>query len=386
MINFKLPFTTLLTISLFSSALLAQQSATVSQKTSQEKRTQNETTVSDENSMEIQRQQGKEKRNGDENRSTETKSDRDNKETSTRAQKQNSDRISVKMSPLALLNELFTYVEKGQSSAGATAQKIRQCALITKPRAPQRPEFEPKLLDASVEDCLVMNKEKSAGACELELKQATYNWATTGMPTSIRVPARELIADATCWITYGLVAEATMDALSSGQEIPSSSNIKIGLANALSKQLRRTDLPEKANRIAIRQMGDNCVIPTTRGYQFEGRYEWSCGSFSVDPKNLTATIGELTVYGRSNSLFGETWDLETSKTSDVLFASSNSRTQSIESSTTNARYSGTDNRSSNSRNLSMRTSERLQSEELSNLSNSAETGFSISQPGIKGAN
>ncbi len=54
MINFKLPFTTLLTISLFSSALLAQQSATVSQKTSQEKRTQNETTVSDENSMEIQ--------------------------------------------------------------------------------------------------------------------------------------------------------------------------------------------------------------------------------------------------------------------------------------------------------------------------------------------
>ena len=104
----------------------------------------------------------------------------------------------------------------------------------------------------------------------------------------------------------------------------------------------------------------------------------------MDPKTLTASIGELTIYGRGNSIFGQTWDLETSRSQDILYSSSRSYTESSELSASDARYASIDNRKTQSKNLSMRTSERLQTERAANVTNSAETGFSVSQPGMKG--
>ncbi|QKU56926.1 hypothetical protein [Vibrio cholerae] len=372
----------------YSNITLAQESATVGQKSSQEKRTQKETTLNDETSMELQRQKGEEARKGEEKRDTTSTSVRHANEASSRQQYQNARRLSVKTAPLSILIELFAYVEKGKSVRGKTANLIRNCSLITNPQAPQFPELEPKPLVTSVQACMAWNKEKTLGQCQVELQQAAFNWATTGMPSSIRVPSERLKKEGVCWAVYGLVAEATLDEISSGISVNGSGKpaIKMALAKAMSKQLIRNDLPEKALKIVDRQFGRNCVVPSTRGYQYEGKYEWSCGSFSADPKNLSASIGEFTVFGRGNSLFGESWELETSLNHDTLFSLSTTRTNSKEASTSNAQYASTDNRSSKSRNLSMRTSERLQTEEASNLSNSTEASFTVSQPGIKGGN
>ncbi|EGQ9543716.1 hypothetical protein CYG27_RS03340 [Vibrio parahaemolyticus] len=372
----------------YPSSLLAQESATVGQKSTQEKRTQKETAINDEASMELQRQKGAEQRDGKETRNSTSTSVRDSDETSSRQQNQTTNRLAVKTAPLAILNELFTYIEKGRSTRGRTANVIKHCALVTKPKAPQFPDLEPKPLVTSVQACMAWNKEKTLGQCQVELHQANFNWATTGMPSFIRVPSERLIEDGICWALYGLVAEATLEEASKGIPLNenSTSGIKLALANAMSKQLVRNDLPEKARKIVERQFGQNCVIPTTRGYRYEGKYEWSCGSFSVDPKTISASVGEFTLFGRGNSLFGETWEMETSQSQDALFSVSTTRSNSREASTSEAQYASTDNRSSKSRNLSMRTSERLQTEEASNLSNSTEASFTVSQPGIKGGN
>lgn len=175
---------------------------------------------------------------------------------------------------------------KGKSVRGKTANLIRNCSLITNPQAPQFPELEPKPLVISVQACMAWNKEKTLGQCQVELQQAAFNWATTGMPSSIRVPSERLKKKGFSWAVYGLVAEATLDEISSGISVNGSgkSAIKMALAKAMSKQLIRNDLPEKALKIVDRQFGRNCVVPSTRGYQYEGKYEWSCGSFSADPK------------------------------------------------------------------------------------------------------
>ncbi|EEW2237436.1 hypothetical protein D9H04_07950 [Escherichia coli] len=368
------------------SPAVAQQSANVSQKGSQEQRNQYEKSINEESAKEIQRQNGKDERTGQENRTTTSDSSRSSTESSSRQQRQATDRVSVKTAPLALMNELFAYVEQGKSSTGATAQAIQQCSIVTKPRAPQFPDREPKPVVASVGACLQFNQGKSIGQCRMELKQTIYNWATTGMPSTIRVPANLLANDGACWALYGLVAEATLEELTSGKPIPLGQGIKVGLAQAMSKQLSRADLPEQARKIAERQFGKSCVVPTSRGYRYEGKYEWSCGTFTVDPKGLTASVGELTLYGRGNSLLGQTWDLETSRSQDVLYSTSYSSLDSHEISSSDARYASVDNRKSQSNNLSLRLSERLQTEQASNIVNSTEVGFSVSQPGIKGGN
>ncbi|EJB0395999.1 hypothetical protein MUJ57_003792 [Vibrio parahaemolyticus] len=377
-----------ITLTPYPSSLLAQESATVGQKSTQEKRTQKETAINDEASMELQRQKGAEQRDGKETRNSTSTSVRDSDETSSRQQNQITNRLAVKTAPLAILNELFTYIEKGRSTRGRTANLIKHCALVTKPKAPQFPDLEPKPLVTSVQACMAWNKEKTLGQCQVELHQANFNWATTGMPSFIRVPSERLIEDGICWALYGLVSEATLEEASKGIPLNenSTSGIKLALANAMSKQLVRNDLPDKARKIVERQFGQNCVIPTSRGYRYEGKYEWSCGSFSVDPKAISASVGEFTLFGRGNSLFGETWEMETSQSQDALFSVSTTRSNSREASTSEAQYASTDNRSSKSRNLSMRTSERLQTEEASNLSNSTEASFTVSQPGIKGGN
>lgn len=377
-----------ITLTPYPSSLLAQESATVGQKSTQEKRTQKETAINDEASMELQRQKGAEQRDGKETRNSTSTSVRDSDETSSRQQNQTTNRLAVKTAPLAILNELFTYIEKGRSTRGRTANLIKHCALVTKPKAPQFPDLEPKPLMTSVQACMAWNKEKTLGQCQVELHQANFNWATTGMPSFIRVPSERLIEDGICWALYGLVSEATLEEASKGIPLNenSTSGIKLALANAMSKQLVRNDLPDKARKIVERQFGQNCVIPTSRGYRYEGKYEWSCGSFSVDPKAISASVGEFTLFGRGNSLFGETWEMETSQSQDALFSVSTTRSNSREASTSEAQYASTDNRSSKSRNLSMRTSERLQTEEASNLSNSTEASFTVSQPGIKGGN
>lgn len=362
---------------------VAQQSASVSEKSARENRSQLEKSINEENSKEIQRQNGQEERTGEESRTTETDSRRDATELSNRKQAQDTDRLSIKTAPLALMNELFAYVEQGRSTSGPTASAIKSCSLVTKPRAPQFPRREPKPVLTSVQACMAWNKEKTLGQCQLEVEQAAYNWATTGMPSTMRIPAQHLLDDGACWALYGLVAEATMDDLASGQSIPIGQSVKVGLAQAMSHQLGREDLPEAARKIAKRQFGENCVVPTSRGYRYEGKYDWSCGAFSVDPKSLTASVGELTVYGRGNSIFGQTWDLETSRSQDVLYSRSRSITDSSEQSASDAQYASLDNRQSQSKNLSMRISERLQTERAANVTNSAETGFSVSQPGIK---
>ena len=361
----------------------AQQSASVSEKSARENRSQLEKSINEENCKEIQRQNGQEERTGQESRTTETDSQRDATELSNRKQAQDTDRLSVKTAPLALMNELFAYVEQGRSTYGPTASAIKSCSLVTKPRAPQFPHREPKPVLTSAQACMAWNKEKTLGQCQLEVEQAAYNWATTGMPSTMRIPAQYLLDDGACWALYGLVAEATMDELASGQSIPIGQSVKVGLAQAMSHQLGRADLPEAARKIAKRQFGENCVVPTSRGYRYEGKYDWSCGAFSVDPKSLTASVGELTVYGRGNSVFGQTWDLETSRSQDVLYSRSRSITDSSEQSASDAQYASLDNRQSQSKNLSMRISERLQTERAANVTNSAETGFSVSQPGIK---
>ncbi len=377
-----------ITLTPYSSSLLAQESATVGQKSTQEKRTQKETAINDEASMELQRQKGAEQRDGKETRNSTSTSVRDSDETSSRQQNQTTNRLAVKTAPLAILNELFTYIEKGRSTRGRTANLIKHCALVTKPKAPQFPDLEPKPLVTSVQACMAWNKEKTLGQCQVELHQANFNWATTGMPSFIRVPSERLIEDGICWALYGLVSEATLEEASKGIPLNenSTSGIKLALANAMSKQLVRNDLPDKARKIVERQFGQNCVIPTSRGYRYEGKYEWSCGSFSVDPKAISASVGEFTLFGRGYSLFGESWEIETSQSQDALFSVSTTRSNSREASTSEAQYASTDNRSSKSRNLSMRTSERLQTEEASNLSNSTEASFTVSQPGIKGGN
>lgn len=377
-----------ITLTPYSSSLLAQESATVGQKSTQEKRTQKETAINDEASMELQRQKGAEQRDGKETRNSTSTSVRDSDETSSRQQNQTTNRLAVKTAPLAILNELFTYIEKGRSTRGRTANLIKHCALVTKPKSPQFPDLEPKPLVTSVQACMAWNKEKTLGQCQVELHQANFNWATTGMPSFIRVPSERLIEDGICWALYGLVSEATLEEASKGIPLNenSTSGIKLALANAMSKQLVRNDLPDKARKIVERQFGQNCVIPTSRGYRHEGKYEWSCGSFSVDPKAISASVGEFTLFGRGNSLFGESWEIETSQSQDALFSVSTTRSNSREASTSEAQYASTDNRSSKSRNLSMRTSERLQTEEASNLSNSTEASFTVSQPGIKGGN
>ncbi|OOX29823.1 hypothetical protein BJL83_20250 [Vibrio parahaemolyticus] len=377
-----------ITLTPYPSSLLAQESATVGQKSTQEKRTQKETAINDEASMELQRQKGAEQRDGKETRNSTSTSVRDSDETSSRQQNQTTNRLAVKTAPLAILNELFTYIEKGRSTRGRTANVIKHCALVTKPKAPQFPDLEPKPLVTSVQACMAWNKEKTLGQCQVELHQANFNWATTGMPSFIRVPSERLIEDGICWALYGLVSEATLEEASKGIPLNenSTSGIKLALANAMSKQLVRNDLPDKARKIVERQFGQNCVIPTSRGYRYEGKYEWSCGSFSVDPKAISASVGEFTLFGRGNSLFGETWEMETSQSQDALFSVSTTRSNSREASTSEAQYASTDYRSSKSRNLSMRTSERLQTEEASNLSNSTEASFTASQPGIKGGN
>ncbi|EGQ8121714.1 hypothetical protein EC575_18460 [Vibrio cholerae] len=377
-----------ITLTPYPSSLLAQESATVGQKSTQEKRTQKETAINDEASMELQRQKGAEQRDGKETRNSTSTSVRDSDETSSRKQNQTTNRLAVKTAPLAILNELFTYIEKGRSTRGRTANLIKHCALVTKPKAPQFPDLEPNPLVTSVQACMAWNKEKTLGQCQVELHQANFNWATTGMPSFIRVPSERLIEDGICWALYGLVSEATLEEASKGIPLNenSTSGIKLALANAMSKQLVRNDLPDKARKIVERQFGQNCVIPTSRGYRYEGKYEWSCGSFSVDPKAISASVGEFTLFGRGNSLFGETWEMETSQSQDALFSVSMTRSNSREASTSEAQYASTDNRSSKSRNLSMRTSERLQTEEASNLSNSTEASFTVSQPGIKGGN
>lgn len=377
-----------ITLTPYPSSLLAQESATVGQKSTQEKRTQKETAINDEASMELQRQKGAEQRDGKETRNSTSTSVRDSDETSSRQQNQTTNRLAVKTAPLAILNELFTYIEKGRSTRGRTANLIKHCALVTKPKAPQFPDLEPKPLVTSVQACMAWNKEKTLGQCQVELHQANFNWATTGMPSFIRVPSERLIEDGICWALYGLVSEATLEEASKGIPLNenSTSGIKLALANAMSKQLVRNDLPDKARKIVERQFGQNCVIPTSRGYRYEGKYEWSCGSFSVDPKAISASVGEFTLFGRGNSLFGETWEMETSQSQDALFSVSTTRSNSREASISEAQYASTDNRSSKSRNLSMRTSERLQTEEASNLSNSTEASFTVSQPGIKGGN
>ncbi len=144
----------------YSNVTLAQESATVGQKSSQEKRTQRETTLNDETSMELQRQKGEEARKGEEKRDTTSTSMRDANETSSRQQYQKANRLSVKTAPLSILVELFTYVEKGKSVRGKTANVIRNCSLITNPQAPQFPELEPKPLVTSVQACMAWNKEK----------------------------------------------------------------------------------------------------------------------------------------------------------------------------------------------------------------------------------
>lgn len=367
-----------------SSQLYAQESANISEKSARENRSQLEQSINDERSREIQRQKGREERTGEETRTTETDSYRDSAEISDREQRQATDRISVKTAPLSLLNEIFAYVESGKSAQGPTASAIRSCSLVTKPSAPQFPSLEPKPVVTSVEACMAWNKEKTLGQCQVELEQAAYNWATTGMPTTMRIDSGRMVEPASCWALYGLVAEATMDTLASGQNIPLGQGVKIGLARAMASHLDRSDLPVKARKIAEQQLGQNCVVPTSRGYRYEGKYDWSCGAFSVDPKTLTASIGELTIYGRGNSIFGQTWDLETSRSQDILYSSSRSYTESSELSASDARYASIDNRKTQSKNLSMRTSERLQTERAANVTNSAETGFSVSQPGMKG--
>jgi hypothetical protein len=367
-----------------SSQLYAQESANVSEKSARENRSQLEQSINDERSREIQRQKGREERTGEETRTTETDSYRDSAEISDREQRQATDRISIKTAPLSLLNEIFAYVERGKSAQGPTASAIRSCSLVTKPEAPQFPSLEPKPVVTSVEACMAWNKEKTLGQCQVELEQAAYNWATTGMPTTMRVDSGRMVEPASCWALYGLVAEATMDTLASGQSIPLGQDVKIGLARAMASHLDRSDLPVKARKIAEQQLGQSCVVPTSRGYRYEGKYDWSCGAFSVDPKTLTASIGELTVYGRGNSIFGQTWDLETSRSQDMLYSSSRSYTESSELSASDARYASIDNRKTQSKNLSMRISERLQTERAANVTNSAETGFSVSQPGMKG--
>lgn len=366
------------------SQAFAQQSASVSEKSSRENRSQLEQSINEENSKEVQRQKGKESRTGNESRTTETDSRRDSTEISNRNQRQATDRISVRTAPLSLMNELFAYVEQGRSASGPTASAIKSCSLVTKPQPPQFPEREPKPVLTSVQACMAWNKEKTLGQCQVEVEQTAYNWATTGMPSTMRVPAQNLINEGACWALYGLVAEATMEELAAGEPIPLGGSVKVGLAKALNKQLVRRDLPKSARKIAQRQFGMNCVVPTSRGYRYEGKYDWSCGAFSVDPRGLTASIGELTVYGRGNSVFGQTWDLETSRSQDVLYSTSRSSTASSEFSASDAQYASTDNRQSQSKNLSMRISERLQTERAANVTNSAETGFSASQPGIKG--
>lgn len=367
-----------------STTAFAQQSANISDRSTRESRSQLEQGINEESSREIQRQRGHEGRSGEETRSTETSSQRQATEWSDRLQDQSTDRISIKTAPLALLNEVFSYVERGQSAQGATAQQIRRCALVTRPQAPQLLQYEPKAPVLSVQACMSSNTEKSLAECKFENKQALFNWVTTGMPLTTRVPAQELHETGACWALYGLVAEATMGELASGTSIPQGSGITLGLAQAMAKQLARSDLPGKAKRIAELQMGGNCVIPTQRGYRYEGRYDWSCGSFVVDPRALTATIGELTIYGRGNSIFGQTWDLETSRSQDTLFSSSRSHSNSRESSISDARYASSDQRHSQSQNLSMRMSERLQTERAANVSQAAESGFSVSQPGMGG--
>ncbi|OZC35064.1 hypothetical protein B9Q17_07560 [Marinobacter vinifirmus] len=367
-----------------SSQLYAQESANISEKSARENRSQLEQSINDERSREIQRQKGREERTGEETRTTETDSYRDSAEISDRDQRQATDRISVKTAPLSLLNEIFAYVERGKSAQGPTASAIRSCSLVTKPEAPQFPSLEPKPVVTSVEACMAWNKEKTLGQCQVELEQAAYNWATTGMPTTMRVDSGRMVEPASCWALYGLVAEATMDTLASGQSIPLGQDVKIGLARAMASHLDRSDLPVKARKIAEQQLGQSCVVPTSRGYRYEGKYDWSCGAFSVDPKTLTASIGELTVYGRGNSIFGQTWDLETSRSQDILYSSSRSYTESSELSASDARYASIDNRKTQSKNLSMRISERLQTERAANVTSSAETGFSVSQPGMKG--
>lgn len=382
--GFSLGFLVGLAALLIGAQAYAQQSASVSEKSARENRSQLEKSINEENSKEIQRQKGQEERTGQESRTTETESQRDATELSNRNQRQATDRVSVRTAPLALMNELFAYVEQGRSNSGATTSAIKSCSLVTKPRPPQFPGQEPKPVLTSVQACMAWNKEKTLGQCQIELEQTAYNWATTGMPSTMRVPAQNLLEEGACWALYGLVAEATMDELASGESIPLGKGVKVGLAKALSKQLTRRDLPEAAKKIAQRQFGTNCVVPTSRGYRYEGKYDWSCGAFSVDPKGLTASIGELTIYGRGNSVFGQTWDLETSRSQDVLYSTSRSSTESSELSASDARYASTDNRQSQSKNLSMRISERLQTERAANVTNSAETSFSVSQPGIKG--
>ncbi|KFK50931.1 hypothetical protein [Vibrio vulnificus] len=53
-----------ITLTPYPSSSLAQESATVGQKSTQEKRTQKETAINDEASMELQRQKGAEQRDG----------------------------------------------------------------------------------------------------------------------------------------------------------------------------------------------------------------------------------------------------------------------------------------------------------------------------------
>lgn len=372
------------TAMILGSQAFAQQSANVSEKSARENRSQLEQAINEENSKEIQRQKGEESRKGTELRTTETDSNRDSTEISNRNQRQATERISIRTAPLSLMNELFTYVEQGRSAPGPTASAIKKCSLVTKPQPPQFPNREPKPILTSVQACMAWNQEKTVGQCQVEVEQSVYNWATTGMPSSMRVPAQNLISEGACWALYGLVTEATMEELSRGEPIPLGSSVKTGLARVLNKQLARNDLPKAARKIAQRQFGGSCVVPTSRGYRYEGKYDWSCGTFSVDPKGLNASIGELTVYGRGNSVFGQTWDLETSRSQDVLYSTSSSSTESSEFSASDAQYASTDSRQSQSKNLSMRISERLQTERAANITNSAETGFSVSQPSIKG--
>ncbi len=361
----------------------AQQSASISEKSSRENRSQLEQSINEESSKELQRQQGREDRTGQESRNTDTNSQRKSTEFSTRNQQQSTDRVVVRTAPLALINEVFAYVERGQSATGVTATAIKKCSLVTNPRAPKFPGKEPKTVANSVEGCMILNKEKSIGQCKMELKQAAHSWLTTGMPSTMRISSDHLLSDGACWALYGLVAEAALEELAHGEPLPLGKGIKVGLAKALSKQLHRSDLPIVARKIAQRQFGKNCVVPTSRGYRFEGRYDWSCGAFTADPKTLSASVGELTIYGRGNALFGRSWDLETSHSQDMLYSTSRSFVDSSENSLSNAHYSSSDNRQNQSRNLSMRISERLQTERAANIMNSAETGFSVSQPGMK---
>lgn len=369
----------------------ANSSGSVTSRSTQDVRTQREDSVNRERSLEVQRQRSHEDRTGEEQRSSDSHSERSTSESSQRRQEQTTDRLTVRQAPLSMLTDLFRYIEEGRSAPGPVATAVQSCRLITSPQAPRFPNLEPKSLHLSSGACAQLSGQKGGdktlAECRFEERKAVYDWYTNQQPAMMSIRRnRELEQAASCWTLYGLVAEAALLDLSVGQAMNPSEPLTIALARSLGKQLGRAELIQKARELAEHQLGDHCVVPTTRGRLYEGRYEWHCGAFYVNPIQLSANFGELTIFGKGDSLFGRSWALETSRSQDRIFAVSSSLSETDERSRSTSLYAAADSRQSESRNASMRQTQRHQSELTGQQTSTSESSFSVSQPGVKGGN